>query len=609
MRKLRVGPDWGWPRWPSLERYGQDLTQTVRTGGGGPALGREDVLEYLVAVLLRRDCPAAALLGPVGSGRRTCLVALARGITGGGLPVTLGRRQLYLLSTSHLLAGARYQGEVEDRFSKVVAEALAGRDRLIIGLTEPDRLIAALGYGASLLVNLIRAVPAVFLATPGEWEAATQQLAPLGHLVEAISVPIWDEEAATPAVAAHLPALAAHHGVTADLGLAALACRLAARYITGVPLPGSAISLLDLAASFCRSRGDRVLGPSHLLLAVSRRTGLPLGRVGMGPVGDGGDPWLGMEKALGRRVVGQEPALASVASALRRARAALGDPRRPLGSFLFVGPTGVGKTELARTLAEFLFGDEKALVRIDMSEYMERHAVARLIGAPPGYVGFDLPGQLTEPVRRRPFAVVLFDEVEKAHPDVLNLLLQVLEDGRLTDGHGRTVDFRHTVIILTSNVGSVAARAQGGWPRERWLEAAWQHFRPELLNRLDEVIAFAPLTPEDVERIAAIQLERLARRLEPWAVRLRLTPAALTALARAGYSPELGARPLRRLIDREVVDPLVRALLAGEIPPGTEVVVDWASGAWRREVRRPAEEGRDGIPNEEVFSWRGKPHR
>lgn len=422
-----------------------------------------------------------------------------------------------------------------------------------------------------------------------EWEAIGQQVPDLFRLVEVVAVPVWDDVAALPAVAAHLPGLSAHHHVVMTADLAALACRLAARYLKDTALPGSALRLLDLAAGLCRVQGHRTLLPAHLLQAVCRQTGLPLAGIGTGPTGDSVDPWSRMEEVLARRVVGQEVALAAVAGALRRARAGLSDPNRPFGSFLFVGPTGVGKTELARALAEFLFGDERALVRIDMSEYMERHAVARLIGAPPGYVGFELPGQLTAPIRRRPFAVVLLDEVEKAHPDVLNLLLQVLEDGRLTDGHGRTVDFRHTVIILTSNIGSAAARQDGGWSRERWLEEVWRHFRPELLNRLDDIIPFASLTLAHMETITAIQVERLARRLEPWSVRISLTPAARRALARAGYSPDLGARPLRRLIDREIGDRLARALLAGEIGPGTEVVIDGEPGQWRWQEGPPAE--------------------
>jgi ATP-dependent Clp protease ATP-binding subunit ClpA len=327
--------------------------------------------------------------------------------------------------------------------------------------------------------------------------------------------------------------------------------------------------------------GEEEVGRSLLLEAVAARTGLPLKGLDVTlPGGDLEDRWLGAEDTLARRVVGQDRAVEAVAAALRRARAGLGDPRRPLGSFLFLGPTGVGKTELARTLTEFLFGKEEALVRVDMSEYMERHAVARLIGAPPGYVGFELPGQLTDPVLRRPFSVVLMDEAEKAHPDVLNLLLQILEDGRLTDGYGHTVDFRHTVIVLTSNAGSQEARGAGEHAPEIFLEFVRRLFRPELLNRLDDVVMFSPLSVEDMERIVDLQLRRAGERLGAWGVSVHLTPAARRALARAGHDPELGARPLRRLIDREILDVLARALLSGKLAPGERVVFDGAPGRW-----------------------------
>lgn len=273
-----------------------------------------------------------------------------------------------------------------------------------------------------------------------------------------------------------------------------------------------------------------------------------------------------MEETLGRRVLGQPRAVRAVASALRRARAGIGDLRRPLGSFLFIGPTGVGKTETAHAIAHFLFDDETALVRVDMSEYMERHSVARLIGAPPGYVGFELPGQLTAPVRRRPFSVVLFDEVEKAHPDVLNLLLQVLEDGRLTDGYGRTVDFQHTVVVLTSNAGSVDTANAGVRSGRSYHQAAEELLRPELLNRLDEVMLFNPLSQEVLEEIVDLQLGDASKRLADWGLTIRLAPQARRDLAERGYDPRYGARPLRRLVEREVLDPIASALLAGQAP-------------------------------------------
>jgi ATP-dependent Clp protease ATP-binding subunit ClpB len=288
-----------------------------------------------------------------------------------------------------------------------------------------------------------------------------------------------------------------------------------------------------------------------------------------------------MEERLHERVVGQDEAVTAVANAVRRGRAGLGDPNRPIGSFIFLGPTGVGKTELARALANFLFDDEQAMVRIDMSEYMEKHTVARLVGAPPGYVGYEEGGQLTEAVRRRPYTVILFDEIEKAHPDVFNVLLQILEDGRLTDGQGRTVDFKNSVIIMTSNIGSAILQDQAMPEREKQrlvLEAVRQTFRPEFLNRVDEIIIFNPLTREQIKAIVDIQLEQLRKRLTERRITLSLTPTALEAIANEGYDPMFGARPLKRVLQRRIQDPLALAILDGKFREGDTVVVDAEDG-------------------------------
>jgi ATP-dependent Clp protease ATP-binding subunit ClpB len=323
---------------------------------------------------------------------------------------------------------------------------------------------------------------------------------------------------------------------------------------------------------------------------VSKWTGIPVSRLMEGEI----QKLLRMEENLHRRVVGQDKAISAVANAVRRARAGLQDPNRPLGSFIFLGPTGVGKTELARALAEFLFDDENAMVRIDMSEYMEKHTVSRLIGAPPGYVGYDEGGQLTEAVRRRPYSVLLFDEIEKAHADVFNILLQVLDDGRLTDGHGRTVDFKNTVIIMTSNVGSAAIHQYDDRPEARhnaMMEALRQTFRPEFLNRVDEVIVFAALTREQIGQIVELQLARLAGRLAERGIALRLTEQARARLAEEGYDPVYGARPLKRVIQQRILDPLALQVLEGRFRTGDTVEVD-ADGTGfvfrRAEERAPA---------------------
>jgi len=316
------------------------------------------------------------------------------------------------------------------------------------------------------------------------------------------------------------------------------------------------------------------VGEEEIAKIVSKWTGIPVGRLLEGEV----QKLVHMEERLRQRVVGQDAALTNVANAIRRSRSGLSDPKRPIGSFLFLGPTGVGKTELARALAEFLFDDEHAMIRLDMSEYMEKHSVARMIGAPPGYVGYEEGGQLTEQVRRRPYSVVLLDEIEKAHPDVFNVLLQILEDGRLTDGKGRTVDFRNAVIIMTSNVGSTAifelAETDPKKAREQALAALRELFRPEFLNRVDDIVLFKPLGKDQIERIIELQLTSLTQILAGRQIALKLTPAAKTLLFREGYDPAYGARPMKRAIQRLIQDPLALKILDGEVHAGDEIVVD-----------------------------------
>jgi ATP-dependent Clp protease ATP-binding subunit ClpB len=316
------------------------------------------------------------------------------------------------------------------------------------------------------------------------------------------------------------------------------------------------------------------VGEEEIAKIVSKWTGIPVGRLLEGEV----QKLVHMEERLRQRVVGQDVALASVANAIRRSRSGLSDPHRPIGSFLFLGPTGVGKTELARALAEFLFDDERAIVRLDMSEYMEKHSVARMIGAPPGYVGYEEGGQLTEQVRRRPYSVVLLDEIEKAHPDVFNVLLQILEDGRLTDGKGRTVDFRNAVIIMTSNVGSTAifelADKDPKKAREEAMAALRELFRPEFLNRIDDIVLFKPLGKDQIETIIELQMRNVVKLLAERQITLHLTPAAKTLLFREGFDPAYGARPMKRAIQRLIQDPLALKILDGEVKPGDELTVD-----------------------------------
>lgn len=507
--------------------------------------------------------------------------ALAWAIAHGQAPPSVAERQCYAVEATRLVVGTHYRGELEDRLERLGQEVADGAGRLVVALWGMPLLLqgeSGTSSGGAAVGRLLRAGGWVVVISPDERSQLDRLVPGWDALIQPVVLDDWDEHSATAAVEAHLPSLAAHHAVTFAPETAELSVALARRYLWTRALPGAAIDLVDQAAAWARVAGNLRVDRHALLEAIGQATGLPMHGLGVAAPGrtsgDDETRWAAIEAVLERRVAGQQPAVHAIAGALRRARTGLSDPRRPLGSLLFIGPTGVGKTELARALAEFLFGNDEALVRVDMSEYLERHAVARLIGAPPGYVGFELPGQLTDPVRRQPFSVVLLDEIEKAHADVLNLLLQVLEDGRLTDGHGRTVYFRHTVVIMTSNVGSMEARDLPDQGPQTWRDLAWRLLRPELLNRLDDIIAFSPLTAEVMEHVVDIQLRRAAVRLEPWHVRLQLTAEARRLLATRGFQPELGARPLRRLVEHEVLDPLASALLAGDIRAGNMVEVD-----------------------------------
>lgn len=580
---VRRGNGSGWARWNELARYGYDLTRAL-LAQPQPLVQRHELTRRLTAALRSTFKGNVALVGPPGSGRRSALRALAQAIAHRDAPAELLNYQVFWIDVARLVSGARYRGELEQRAEQLSREIAAGSGRVVVVLEGAELLGLSNSDATSgniALRALLNAGGIVLPLTPEQAARLAQSIPNWDMLVQVIEMPAWDEAACEAVLRAHLPRLQAHHQVEFALEALRLVIQLAQRFLRAHALPGSALQILDHAAALAHLDGKTIVGRDRLLEAVALRTGLPLSGLDKLSPGSGGERhWLEIESALARRVVGQEPAIRAVARALRRARTGLGDPRRPLGSFLFIGPTGVGKTELARALAEFLFGDEESLIRIDMSEYMERHAVARLIGAPPGYVGFGLPGQLTDPVLRRPFSVVLFDEAEKAHPDVLNLLLQILEDGRLTDGYGRTVDFHNTLIVLTSNAGSQEAIGAGERAPEVFLSYARRLFRPELLNRLDDIVLFAPLSLEAMEQIVDLQLERAQQRLSLWGVRVRLSPSARSALARAGHDRELGARPLRRLIDREVLDPIARALLAGELEPGAEIVLDGEPGTW-----------------------------
>jgi ATP-dependent Clp protease ATP-binding subunit ClpC len=632
-----------------LDQFGRNLTQLAREKKLDPVIGRSREMERVMQVLSRRTKNNPVLVGEPGVGKTAIVEGLAQGIVANDVPETLKGKQLYTLDLGALVAGSRYRGDFEERLKKVLKE-IRTRGDIILFIDEIHTLVGAgAAEGAIDAASILKPMLArgelqtIGATTLDEYRKHLEKDAALERRFQKITV---DE----PTVAHTIEILKglrdryeAHHRVTiTDQALVASA-NLADRYISDRFLPDKAIDLIDEAGS--RLRIKRMQTPSDYkdleneladvveskkkaveqqdfeeagrlrdkekeLLAQKeskekeiKDSGVDLfDEVDEEAIAEVLSVWTGipvyklteeetakllrMEDELHKRVVGQEDAIKAVSQAVRRTRAGLKDPKRPTGSYIFLGPSGVGKTELAKTLAEFLFGDETALIQLDMSEYMEKHTVSRLVGSPPGYVGYEEGGQLTEAVRRKPFSVVLFDEIEKAHPDVFNTLLQILEEGRLTDAQGRSVDFRNTVLIMTSNLGTQDLRkANVGFARadeavtyekmrEKVTDALKVHFRPEFLNRIDEVIVFHELTKEEVTQIVDLMIMRVQRQLEGQGLGLELTQEAKLLLADKGYDPQLGARPLRRAIQRQIEDPISERMLMKEFRAGEIIVVD-----------------------------------
>jgi len=632
-----------------LDQFGRNLTQLAREKKLDPVIGRMRELERVMQVLSRRTKNNPVLIGEPGVGKTAIVEGLAQKIVANDVPDTLKAKQLYTLDLGALVAGSRYRGDFEERLKKVLKE-IRTRGDIILFIDEIHTLVGAgAAEGAIDAASILKPMLArgelqtIGATTLDEYRKHLEKDAALERRFQPVKV---DE----PSVAHTIEILKglrdryeAHHRVTITDQALVAAANLADRYISDRHLPDKAIDLIDEAGSRLRIKrmqtppdfkelenriaqvqqqkkeaveaqrfeeAGRLRDQEKSLLeeraakegdikasgvdlfdevdeeaiaeVLSIWTGIPVYKL----TEEETAKLLRMEDELHKRVIGQEPAIRAVSQAIRRTRAGLKDPRRPSGSFIFLGPTGVGKTELAKTLAEFLFGDDDALIALDMSEYMEKHTVSRLVGSPPGYVGYEEGGQLTEAVRRRPFSVVLFDEIEKAHPDVFNTLLQILEEGRLTDSQGRTVDFRNTVLIMTSNLGTQDLRkANVGFTKvdeavsyermkEKVNDALKQHFRPEFLNRIDEVIVFHELSREEVVSMVDLMTRRLASQLEGQGLGLEITQAAKVFLAERGYDPTLGARPLRRAIQRLVEDSLSERILTKQFRAGEIVVVD-----------------------------------
>nr|WP_226899196.1 ATP-dependent Clp protease ATP-binding subunit [Nonomuraea phyllanthi] len=616
---------------PTLDQYGRDLTAAAREGRIDPVIGRGDQIAQATEVLSRRTKNNPALLGEPGVGKTAIVEGLAQRIVGGAVPGALKNKRVVQLDVAAMVAGTKYRGEFEERLTKVMDEIRAHGDELIIFIDELHTVVGAGGAeGAIDAANMLKPalsrgeLHVIGATTLDEYRRYVEKDAALERRFQPILVPEPSVEDTIEILRGLRDQYEAHHQVKFTDDALDAAAELSDRYVSGRFLPDKAIDLVDQAGARvalsatitpegareleerleqrqrekdqavasedyerARELRDEVAelraqiaqtGDGHrgvpqvtandIAEVVSRATGIPVAQLTQ----EEKDRLLALEEHLHQRVIGQDEAVMAVAEAVRRSRAGMSSPNRPIGSFLFLGPTGVGKTELARALAEALFGAHDRMVRFDMSEFQERHTASRLVGAPPGYVGYEEAGQLTEQVRRKPYSVILLDEIEKAHPDLFNLLLQVLDDGRLTDGQGRTVDFRHTVVIMTSNIGADLIMAEpdetAAVLRARLLRLLQQRFRPEFLNRVDEIIVFHGLDGEQLRQITRLMLEETRRHLHAQNVELELEPVAVDWLAREGYQPHFGARPLRRTIQRKLDNTLSRLLLDGTLRPG-----------------------------------------
>ena len=633
-----------------LEQFGRNLTQAARENKLDPVIGRRVEMERVMQVLSRRTKNNPVLIGEPGVGKTAVVEGLAQAIVHGDVPETIKDKQIYSLDMGSLVAGSRYRGDFEERLKKVLKE-IRTRGDIILFIDEIHTLVGAGAAEGSIdAAQMLKPMLArgelqtIGATTNDEYRKYIEKDAALERRFQPVKVEEPSVEETVEILKGLRDRYEAHHRVIITDAAIQAAAELADRYISDRFLPDKAIDLVDEAGARLRIRrmtappelreldekiaevrrnkeaaiddqdfekaaslrdqesklseerkakeeawkggeSDEIaeVGDQEIAEVLAMSTGIPVVRLTQTETAK----LLKMEDELHKRVIGQDEAVKALAQSIRRTRSGLKDPNRPGGSFIFAGPTGVGKTELAKALAEFLFGDEDALIQLDMSEFSEKHTASRLFGAPPGYVGYDEGGQLTEKVRRKPFSVVLFDEVEKAHPDIFNSLLQILEEGRLTDSQGRKVDFKNTVIIMTTNLGTrdinkgvltgfqTADNSTHDYSRmkSKVAEELKQHFRPEFLNRVDDTIVFPPLTKPEIARIVDLMIAKLAKRMEAQDMRLQLTDEARELLADVGFDPVLGARPLRRAIQREIEDALSERILFGELQPGQVVTV------------------------------------
>jgi len=568
-----------------LEQLGTNLTKAAQAGKLDPMIGRAPEIERVIQILARRTKNNPVLIGEPGVGKTAVVEGLAQRINEGTVPDTLKGVQIYAIDMGTLLAGTRYRGDFEERFKKLLNEVSKRKD-VIIFIDELHTLVnaGAGSDGGTDAVSMVKPMLArgelrlIGATTLTEFRKVEADKA-LARRLQTITIEEPNIEISIAILKGLRENYEKHHGVTISDEAIVSAVTLSDRYVTTRRLPDKAIDLLDEASARLQIHPEEgnVVNPENIAVVLAAATGIPVTMM----TTDESERLLTLESSLATRVISQQRAVTAIAKAVRRSRAGLGDPKRPSGSFIFAGPSGVGKTELAKALADKVFGGEQNLITVDMSEYGEKHAVARLIGAPPGYVGFDQAGQLTEAVRRRPYSVVLFDEFEKAHPEVLDILLQLLEEGRLTDSQGQVVDFRHTIVVLTTNLGSadigksIGFNGHGSDNMVAKIEAAVKtHVRPELLNRIDDVIVFEPLTQEAVVAILDIFVARVATHLTDRGIGLHLSEKARHWMAEKGVDAVMGARPMRRTVQRELEDRLSELILNGDLTEGATALVD-----------------------------------
>ncbi|MFC8493635.1 ATP-dependent Clp protease ATP-binding subunit [Streptomyces sp. NPDC057235] len=639
------------PKQPAttLDEFGRDLTEEAKAGKLDPVVGRAEEIEQTIEILSRRSKNNPVLIGEPGVGKTAIVEGLAQRIVAGEVPDTLKGKRVVSLDLSGMVAGAQYRGQFEERLKKVIEDVQKAQGDIVLFIDELHTVVGAgaTGEGSMDAGNMLKPALArgelhvVGATTIDEYRKHIEKDAALERRFQPVLIPEPTVEETVQILEGLRDAYEAHHQVRFADGALAAAAELSDRYVSDRFLPDKAIDLMDQAGARVRlrsgarstevvSREDRLaklrrekdqavageefekasdlkrriaevegelagieerregvvsVTAGDIADIVSRRTGIPVSQL----TASEKEKLLRLEEEMHARIVGQDEAVTAVSEAVRRNRAGMGDPNRPVGSFLFLGPTGVGKTELAKTLADLLFGDEDRMIRFDMSEFQEKHTVARLVGAPPGYVGYEEAGQLTEKVRRQPYSVVLFDEIEKGHPDVFNTLLQILDDGRLTDGQGRTVDFRHCVVIMTSNIGAhriLDHEGDAAELRDQLMEDLRGRFLPEFLNRIDDIIVFHSLTEEDLSEIVDHLLDRSKHRVHAQGMTLDVTEAAKKLLVAHGHQPAFGARPLRRTIQTELDNRVASLLLGGDAEPGDTIVADVADDSIHCTVRK-----------------------